>query len=155
MSMDCFKEYNSDDIDDLLLEKIEFERHMENRFKTEGIDAVISPAFYHSAFKHEDASDLAIIADYTTIWNILSYPAGVVPVTKVEKGDEERFDDKWKDLLSLKFKNSIRGSTGMPVNVQIATPKWQDEECLAIMQVLSEALNLPKPVILNGITPLK
>lgn len=145
MSMECIKEHSSKEIDEVLVDKIKFELHMEERLRTEGIDAIICPTFYHAAFKHEDAPDLSLIADYTTIWNILEYPAGVVPVTKVQEGEDEKFDDSWNDMLSSRFKNSLKGSVGMPVAVQVAAPKWKDEECLAVMQVLSQALNLPKP----------
>jgi Amidase len=117
MSMDCLKEYTRQEIDDVLIEKMKFEMHMAERIEKEGIDAIISPAYYHSAFKHEDGSDLGLIADYTTIWNTLSYPAGVVPVTEVLPEDNLNYTDKFNDILSMRFKNSVKDSVGMPVNV--------------------------------------
>ena len=106
---------------------------MAKRIEEEGIDAIICPPYYHSAFKHEDSADLGLIADYTTIWNTLAYPAGVVPVTEVLPGEDKNLIDKFRDMLSSKFRNSLNDSVGMPINVQVVTPKWKDEECLAVM----------------------
>ena len=33
--------------------------------------------------------------DYTIIWNTFDFPAGVVPVTKVESNDEEKYEDNY------------------------------------------------------------
>jgi len=117
--MDCMKEYTSREIDEVLIDKVKFEVHMAKRFALEGIDAVICPAYYHSGFKHEDAADLGLIADFTTIWNTLAYPAGVVPVTEVFPGEDDPkgYIDKFRDILSKRFTNSLRDSVGMPINV--------------------------------------
>lgn len=46
-----------------------------------GLDAMISPVYPICSFKAEDAEVLGATADYCIIWNVLHYPAGVVPVT--------------------------------------------------------------------------
>lgn len=38
----------------------------------------------------------------------------------------------------------MEGSVGMPINVQIATMKWRDEECLAVMKILEDNINFMK-----------
>ena len=92
--------------------------HIAKRIQEEGIEAIICPTNYHSAFKHEDQADLGLIADYSTIWNTLAYPAGVVPVTEVLPGeDKTNLVDKFRDILSSRFKNSLKDSVGMPINV--------------------------------------
>jgi len=60
---------------------------------------------------------LGLIADYTTIWNTLAYPAGVVPVTEVLPGEDKNYVDRFRDILSLRFRNSVNDSAGMPINV--------------------------------------
>jgi hypothetical protein len=47
----------------------------------------------------------------------LAYPAGVVPVTEVLQGEDQNLVDRFRDLLSGKFKNSLKDSVGMPINV--------------------------------------
>ena len=59
----------------------------------ENLDAVISPAYYHCAFKHEDDADMALNADYTALWNTLHFPAGTVPITEVLKEEENGYAD--------------------------------------------------------------
>jgi Asp-tRNA(Asn)/Glu-tRNA(Gln) amidotransferase A subunit family amidase len=82
------------------LERID--REMNTRWTEEKLDAVISPAYYHCAFKHEDDQDMALIADYTAIWNTLHFPAGVVPVTEVLPGEENGYNDLYNDMITSK-----------------------------------------------------
>ena len=83
------KKYSSDEIDQILREKSKFEKAFEERWRAEGLDAMISPVYYHSAYKtKEGRNELALQADYTQLWNVLSYPAGVVPVTEVLTGED-------------------------------------------------------------------
>jgi len=34
----------------------------------------------------------------------------------------------------------------MPIGVQIITPKWEDEKCLAAMKILEEEIQFKKPL---------
>jgi Asp-tRNA(Asn)/Glu-tRNA(Gln) amidotransferase A subunit family amidase len=110
---------------------------------------MISPVYYHSAYKtKEGRNELALQADYTQLWNVLSYPAGVVPVTEVLEGEDraENYQDGFNDVLTKRLRESISDSVGMPLCIQVATPKWKDEECLAIISVLERIINYHKEV---------
>ena len=106
------------------------------------LDALICPVYPHSAFKHED-EELAFQVNFLAPWNVLDYPSGSVPITEVKEGEDrpEDYNDTWNDVLTTKFRNSIRGSVGMPIGVQVVTPKWKDEQCLAVMKLLGDAVN--------------
>ena len=52
-----------------------------------GIDALITPIIPHCAIKNENHLELGLIIEYSIIWNVTGFPAGVMPVTKV-KADE-------------------------------------------------------------------
>jgi fatty acid amide hydrolase len=136
LTMDWVKNYTSDEIDEILRAKDRFERHFNERWDSEKLDGIISPAYYHCAFKNEDDADMGLNADYASLWNIINYPAGVVPVTEVQKGEDTGFTDLYNDMLTKKYKENVEGSAGMPLCVQVATKKWKDEECLAIMRIL-------------------
>ena len=54
-----------------------------------GIKALICPAFVMPPFKAENADKFGIaIGDYAMLWNIVNYPAGVLPVTEVKEGED-------------------------------------------------------------------
>ena len=54
MVMDWVHEYTRDEIDNALRAKDNIDNDLNNRWQTEKLDACISPAYYHSAFKHQD-----------------------------------------------------------------------------------------------------
>lgn len=94
----------------------------DEKWRTAGLDALISPCSYHCAFKIEDAEELSTIHDYYMLFNFIHYPAGVVPVSKV-KPDESKgtyisdTNRRWNDKVALKIQNSEIGSEGMPLCV--------------------------------------
>jgi len=47
----------------------------------------------------------------------MHFPAGIVPVTEVLEGEEEKIDIKINDRLTKAFRNSMKGSKGMPISV--------------------------------------
>lgn len=80
------------------------------------------------------------------LYNVLDFPAGVVPVTMVTDEDEEElksyqgyFRDWWDRTLAKAF----RGSVGLPVAVQCVALPWQEELCLRFMKEV-ETLILKK-----------
>ncbi|XP_078527814.1 vitamin D3 hydroxylase-associated protein-like isoform X2 [Lissotriton helveticus] len=73
----------------------------------------------------------------THLYNLLNFPAGVVPVTVVTEDDEEQlkqykghYNDHWDNLL----KEGARGGVGLPVAVQCVALPWQEELCLRLMK---------------------
>jgi len=144
MIMDWLHEYNREEIDEALRGRERIDREMNTRWIEEKLDAVISPAYYHCAIKHEDGQGLAMNADYTAIWNTLHFPAGVVPVTEVLPGEENGYNDQYNDLMTSRCRSNVQGSAGMPILVQVSTMKWKDEECIAIMKILDQAVNFRK-----------
>ncbi|XP_069089325.1 fatty-acid amide hydrolase 1-like [Pleurodeles waltl] len=84
---------------------------------------------------HTDAST------NTHLFNVLNFPAGVVPVTIVTEDDEEQlkqykghYNDHWDNLL----KQAARGGVGLPVAVQCVALPWQEELCLRLMKEVEQ-----------------
>ncbi|XP_069088842.1 vitamin D3 hydroxylase-associated protein-like isoform X2 [Pleurodeles waltl] len=74
---------------------------------------------------------------YTVIFNILNFPAGVVPVGVVTEEDEKQlknygsgYNDKWDRLT----KKAVEGGVGLPLSVQCVALPWQEELCLRFMK---------------------
>ncbi|NXA59060.1 FAAH1 hydrolase, partial [Mohoua ochrocephala] len=80
---------------------------------------------------------LSVAVSYTMLYNVLDFPAGVVPVTLVTDEDEEElkgykgYHQDWWDRTLVK---AFRGSVGMPVAVQCVALPWQEELCLRFMK---------------------
>uniref|UniRef100_G3PDL4 Fatty-acid amide hydrolase 1 n=1 Tax=Gasterosteus aculeatus aculeatus TaxID=481459 RepID=G3PDL4_GASAC len=74
---------------------------------------------------------------YTALYNLLTFPAGVVPVSTVTAGDEEelgRYEGHHQDHWDKLLKQAVGGSEGLPVAVQCVALPWQDELCLRFMK---------------------
>lgn len=56
-SLKCIKKYDSDEIDRVFRLKERFERDFSSRWEAEGLDAMICPAYFHSAFKATDSNN--------------------------------------------------------------------------------------------------
>ncbi|KAK5907538.1 hypothetical protein CesoFtcFv8_005375, partial [Champsocephalus esox] len=84
---------------------------------------------------------------YTVLFNLLRFPAGVVPVSTVNAEDEEElkhykgvYQDQWDKL----FKQAVSGGEGLPVGVQCVTLPWQDELCLRLMKEVEQLVKQSK-----------
>ena len=58
------------------------------------------PAFVVPAFKAVHAENMTGVGEYAMIWNILHYPAGVVPVTEVKEGEDQVYEDGFNDMVT-------------------------------------------------------
>jgi fatty acid amide hydrolase len=101
-------------------------------------DVVISPACALPALTHGASGDLMTIGGYTALYNVLGYPAGVVPVTTVRSG-EEGDRPATRDKVDKVARRIDQGSTGLPVGVQVVARPWQEHLVLASMQTIEAA----------------
>jgi len=58
------------------------------------LSALISPIFPHCAFENVLADELENMLEYTYLWNLIGFPCGAFPVTRVQK-QEEFFKDHY------------------------------------------------------------
>lgn len=121
-------------------------QHMEDR----QLDAIIMPTVALPAPKHGAIGELMVAISYCTIINVLHWPSGVVPITTVRE-DEAHYDNEktgvpmWqRDSFSKLADATMEGSAGLPVGVQVVTPKWQDERCLFVMNEIEEVIQFNK-----------
>ena len=87
---------------------------------------------------------MGLMLDYSFLWNILHYPAGIVPVTTVQEG-EQSFSDSYNDGWTRLLNESAQGSVGMPLGVQVIAHNYEDEKALAVMQALEEKVGFKLP----------
>ncbi|XP_069508971.1 fatty-acid amide hydrolase 1-like, partial [Ambystoma mexicanum] len=107
-----------------------------NEWKTLKLDVVLCPAM-GPALNIGFLGKLMGASTNTHLFNVLNFPAGVVPVTTVTEDDEEQlkqyqghYNDHWDKLL----KKAAAEGVGLPVAVQCVSLTWQDELCLRFMK---------------------
>ncbi|NWR28481.1 FAAH1 hydrolase, partial [Tachuris rubrigastra] len=106
------------------------------RWKELHLDVVLCPIL-GPAFTTGYPGKLLTAISSTMLYNVLNFPAGVVPVSTVTEADEEelkRYQGCCDDPWDRKLKQAVSGAVGMPVAVQCVALPWQEELCLRFMK---------------------
>ncbi|PIO25636.1 hypothetical protein AB205_0088890 [Aquarana catesbeiana] len=105
-------------------------------WKKLNMDAIICPML-GPAFNIGYPGKLLAAISYTMLYNMLQFPAGVVPVGFVTKEDEKALrhytgynNDHWDKC----FKKAVADGVGLPLSVQCVALPYQDELCLRLMK---------------------
>ncbi|AKT42220.1 amidase [Chondromyces crocatus] len=107
--------------------------------RAERLDVVLCPPHATPALPHGASRDFALAGSYSMLWNICQFPAGVVPVSRVQ-AEEARRDDP-RDRLERRALEVDRKSAGLPVGVQVVSFPYQEHVVLAAMIAIEEALS--------------
>lgn len=121
--------------------KDEYIRKFTKQWREAGVDAVISPGLTTPAWLHKATADLTPACCYSFLYNVLHYPAGIVPVTTV-RPEEQVYNPPagQHDMFSSVIRKNMKTAAGTPVGVQVAALPWKDEMVCRVMGVLEEAL---------------
>ena len=79
------------------------------------------------------------MVEYSIMWNMTGFPAGVLPITKVLK-KEQKFKDSYNDAWTRVIDDDCKNSVGMPINLQVVGFLHRDEHVLGIMKVLEKEI---------------
>ncbi|XP_040190502.1 fatty-acid amide hydrolase 1-like [Rana temporaria] len=80
---------------------------------------------------------LLVSCSYTMLYNLLQFPAGVVPVGSVTEEDEEalrHYKGYNNDLWDKLFRKAVADGVRLPLSVQCVALPYQDELCLRLMK---------------------
>jgi fatty acid amide hydrolase len=105
-----------------------------------GVDALLMPPHGLSAPPHGSTLNLPPAGSYCYLPNLLGYPAGTVPVTRVRDG-EETDRRTGIDLVERAARFVERGSSGLPLGVQVVAKPWREDVTLAIMRAIETQLS--------------
>lgn len=101
-------------------------------------DLILAPPSSLPAFTHGASRDLLTAGAYASLYNLLGYPAGVVPFTRIG-ADEETARNPGRDLVLRLAQKVEADSVGLPVGVQVIARPWQEHIALAAMAALEMA----------------
>jgi len=112
------------------------------QWERQGVDVVLAPGFpYPAQLSGYSAWSIAGIS-YTSVYNLLNFPAGTVPVSKESEEDQKGLEhyptSGDTDAVYKWITEGSRGAKGMPLNVQVIGRPWQEETVVRIMKELQE-----------------
>jgi fatty acid amide hydrolase len=99
-------------------------------------DIILCPPCALPALTHGASKDLATVGAYACLYNLLGYPAGVVPVSHV-RPDEEVGRAPSRDVIEKVALQVEQGSAGLPVGVQVVARPWREHVALAAMAAIA------------------
>jgi fatty acid amide hydrolase len=102
------------------------------------LDALIAPACALPALRHGASRSVGTAGPYATLYNLLGYPAGVVPFTRVAQGEAVGRSRSRDTLENAAYKTEM-GSEGLPIGVQVIARPWREDVALVLMAVLESA----------------
>jgi fatty acid amide hydrolase len=74
-------------------------------------------------------------ASYCFLANLLGMPAGVLPLTRVQPGEESDREPS-RDVVIRAARSVELGSAGLPIGVQVMARHWREDVVLAVMTAL-------------------
>ncbi|KAK3588104.1 hypothetical protein CHS0354_012162 [Potamilus streckersoni] len=106
-----------------------------------GLDGVICPVLACVAVPHGSVSSLLGAGTYSMLYNVLNYPAGSLPLTKVTSEDVQQLENyPDRRFFEKNIKKASEGSIGLPVNVQCVSLPFQEELVLRVMKEIETGL---------------
>jgi fatty acid amide hydrolase len=109
--------------------------------KAAGVDVLLCPPNALPALTHGASADLGPASvSYTALYNLLGWPAGVVPVTRVRPVETDR-RPRGGDMMDRAARRVDAGSAGLPVGVQVAARPNREDLILAVMAAVETALS--------------
>ncbi len=108
----------------------EFDRWARGR-----LDALICPPHVVPALPHRDSGDFILSLGSTFRWSLLDFPAGVAPITRVERDDLGRYR-AGTERIDKKVAAIDAASIGLPVGVQVVGRPYREDVVLAVMGAL-------------------
>lgn len=100
-------------------------------------DVILCPPCALPALTHGATKDLATVGAYACLYNLLGYPAGVVPVSRVRR-DEAVGRAASRDAIEKLALAVEQGSAGLPVGVQVVARPWREHVALAAMAAIEQ-----------------
>jgi fatty acid amide hydrolase len=100
------------------------------------IDALLLPPYATVALKHGLSAQLPMAAAACYVFNLLDYPAGVVPVTYVSNHARPRIT--LSDVCEKMLRQNESDAEGLPIGVQLATRRFEEGLLLQLMQVVED-----------------
>jgi len=121
----------------LVERQLDYQARFADAMDAAQIDAILCPPCALPAFTHGASETLGNGGAYAILYNLLGFPAGVVPFTTIAAGETcDRVAAR--DSIAKAAWQVDQDSAGLPIGVQIAAKPWREDMVLAIMAELEK-----------------
>ncbi|PWY79709.1 amidase, partial [Aspergillus heteromorphus CBS 117.55] len=120
------REYTLDDVWDANTALIDYREKMSTVWRQHKLDVLVCPGHQSTAVPHDTYGTPV----YTVVWNLLNFPASIIPYLKADKSLDSGISDGYDPNIV----------DGAPTAIQVVGWRFQDEEVLMATEVIDEAL---------------
>ena len=131
--------------------RTELRREVLRAWDLAGVDVVLAPAYMTTAAPIGMAHDFTLGFVDLARYNLLDFPAGVVPVTRARPDEIRR--TALRDRLDKRAGAIEAESAGLPVGIQVVGRPWREDQVLAAMQALEDAARAREDFPVTPVTP--
>ncbi len=118
-------------------ERENYQRELELAMDKAEIDAILSPIAALPAFLQNSVDKVGLGGNYSILYNVSGFPAGVAKVGKVQE-NEAVARKKGFDIVERKVAQTEALSAGLPLSVQIAAKPWREDIIFSLIEVLHQ-----------------
>ncbi|KAK1593448.1 amidase [Colletotrichum navitas] len=93
------------------------------------LDVVLGPGAISTAVPHDTYG----VPVYTAMWNVLDYPAGIIPHGFASYDKDPQYQ---KATSQFDADYDPKACDGAPCAIQVTAPRFRDEECLQAMRII-------------------
>jgi fatty acid amide hydrolase len=121
------------------IERENYQRELEQAMDNAGIDAILSPMAALPAFMQDTVDKVGLGGNYSILYNVSGFPAGVARVGKV--AENEAVSRKvGLDVVERKVAWTEKQTAGLPLSVQIAAKPWREDIIFSLIEVLHQTI---------------
>jgi fatty acid amide hydrolase len=119
------------------MQRENYQRELESAMDEAGIDAILSPMAALPAFLQNSVDKIGLGGNYSILYNVSGFPAGVAIVGKVEENEAIARKTGF-DIVERKVAQTEALSAGLPLSVQIAAKPWREDIIFSLIKVLHQ-----------------
>ncbi|KAF9878332.1 general amidase [Colletotrichum karsti] len=93
------------------------------------LDVVLGPGAISTSVPHDAYGNPV----YTLMWNVLDYPAGIIPYNLASKEEDPEYQ---KATSAFEADYNPEASDGVPCAIQVVAPRFHDEDCLEAIRII-------------------
>jgi fatty acid amide hydrolase len=125
-------------VESLVARRDAYRRAFSSAMTATGVDVLLSPPCSVPAFAHGTTRELGPASvNYTCLYNVLAYPAGVVSTTSVRQEEVGTRPHSREKMLET-ARSIDEGSAGLPCGVQVAAGAGREDDVLSVMAALEK-----------------
>lgn len=140
--------WSADENEQLVKELQEYRSAFTDFMLENQLDFLLFPCWPLPALPHDQSPSLAPFIQYTTLANVLHFPAGSLPITRVLRSEESGYPKDPPDQVSALAQKTLQGSAGLSMSIQLMGLPHRDEE------VLQGLADLEKLISASGNHPI-